>query len=268
MRKLYATLCIGLFGAMLSCQDQDELKRDEVSSDVIAQLQAAGFDTSEGLSKYKDGYLVEYDIFVTEKDVANLQAATSVGKNATEEHYRTTNIVKGTPRTLSVYMDAGFDAYMQSSFDNALSRYNALGLVLSFQRASSASGANIVIKAFYEDSNVLGMSAGFPDAAGNPASPIQLNTKYYNGTSQRADATTVIAHEIGHAIGLRHTDYMNRKFSCGPGPFSNEGAGSVGAIYIPGTPTKGETGSYMLACSNNTDRPFTVGDRTALTTVY
>jgi hypothetical protein len=267
MRKFYATLCIGLVGAMLSCQDQEELK-NEVSSDVIAQLQAAGFDTSEGLSKYKDGYLVEYDIFISSEDLSKVQQASSISKNATEEHYRTYNLVTGTPRTLNVYMDAGFDAYMQTSFDNALARYNALGLVLSFQRASSASGADIVIQAFYENSNTLGMSAGFPDANGDPASPIQLNTRYYNGTTQRADATTVIAHEIGHAIGLRHTDYMNRKFSCGPGPFSNEGASTVGAVYIPGTPTKGETGSYMLACSNGTDRPFTVGDRTALTTVY
>ena len=61
---------------------------------------------------------------------------------------------------------------------------------------------------------------------------------------------------------------MRRKFSCGPGRGNNEGSGSVGAVYIPGTPTGPESGSYMLACSNGTDRPFTTGDRTALTTIY
>jgi hypothetical protein len=267
MKKFYAIFCIALVGAMLSCQEQ-EVSKNEIPAEVIAQLQAAGFDTSEGLSRYQDGYLVEYDIFISPKDLARLSPAVSVGKNATEEHYRTTYLVTGSPRTLTVYMDAGFDSYMQSAFDAALARYNALGLVLTFQRASTRSGANIAIDAFFEDSNVLGRSAGFPSASGEPASPIVLNTKYYNGTSRRADATTVIAHEIGHAIGLRHTDYMNRKFSCGPGPFNNEGAGSVGAVYIPGTPTKGEKGSYMLACSDGTDRPFTTGDRTALTTIY
>jgi hypothetical protein len=112
----------------------------------------------------------------------------------------------------------------------------------------------------------LGQSAGFPSASGQPASPIKLNTYVYNGSSQRADATTVIAHEIGHAIGLRHTDYMSRRFSCGSG--GNEGSAGVGAIWIPGTPKKGETNSYMLACSNGTDRPFTSGDKTALSTIY
>jgi hypothetical protein len=266
MKKFYATLSIVFVGAMLACQEQAELT-NEVPTDVIAQLQAAGFDTSEGLSKYHDGYLVEYDIFVTAKDLKNLSAPVNVSRNATEEHYRTYNLVTGNPRTLNVYMDASFDAYMQNAFDVALGRYNALALNLTFQRASSASGADIVIQAFYENSNVLGRSAGFPEN-GNPASPISLNTRYYNGTTSRADATTVIAHEIGHAIGFRHTDYMNRKFSCGPGPFSNEGAGTVGAVHIAGTPTKAEAGSYMLACSDGTDRPFTTGDRTALTTVY
>ncbi len=263
MKKLYAFLSVALIGAMLSCQEQEELK-NEIPNDVIARLQSAGFDTSEGLTKYKDGYLVEYDIFIAAKDLASLSTPTTVA----DEHYRTTYIVTGTPRTIQVYMDPGFDSYMQNSFDAALARYNALNLDLTFQRATDAASADIQIISFYENSTTLGFSAGFPSSSGDPASPIQLNTKYYNNTTQRADAKTVIAHEIGHAIGFRHTDYMNRRFSCGPGPGSNEGTAGVGAIYIPGTPTGGESGSYMLACSNGTDRPFTAGDQTALTTVY
>jgi hypothetical protein len=164
---------------------------------------------------------------------------------------------------------------MQNAFDVALARYNALNLTLSFQRTSTSAGSDIQIIAMYAEPDaqgrlILGQSAGFPNSSGNPATPISLNTYAYNSSTQRADAVTVIAHEIGHAIGFRHTDYMNRRFSCGGpgGPWANEGAADVGAVYIPGTPTNPESGSYMLACSNGTDRPFTTGDQTALTTVY
>lgn len=267
MRKIYATLSIALFGAIFSCQEQEDLSKNEIPADIISQLQRAGFDTSEGLSKRGNAYLVEYDILLTPAQIAELSTPVSAGAHAEEEHYRTFNLVTGTPRTITVWMDPSFDSYMQSSFDAALARYNALNLNLTFVR-SSTSSANIQIKAFYENSNTLGVSAGFPSSSGQPASPIQLNTRYYNSSSQRADATTVIAHEIGHAIGFRHTDYMSRRFSCGYGGNEGQASTGVGAVHIPGTPTKGEKGSYMLACSDGTDRPFTTGDRTALTTVY
>ena len=61
------------------------------------------------------------------------------------EHYRSTNVVS-TPRAVSVYMDAEFNSTMQAAFDDALARYNALGLDITFQRASSE-GADIDVLA-------------------------------------------------------------------------------------------------------------------------
>lgn len=268
MKNPIYKLVLVLYVLLLSCQQEDSdqivsATQDGISPDIISKLHAAGFDTSEGLMRYENAYLVEYDILLTEAQIDEL-----IGRhqsNSKTEHYHTTNLVTGTPRTINVYMDPGFGAYMQNAFDAALARYNAENLALHFQRVSNSSSAHISILSFYEVSSVLGYSAGFP-SGGNPASPIRLNTFYFNDTSHRGDATTVIAHEIGHAIGFRHTDYMNRAFSCGSG--GDEGDGGVGAVHIPGTPTGPSSGSWMLACSNGSDRPFTSQDKTALNAVY
>ena len=49
----------------------------------------------------------------------------------------------------------------------------------------------------------------------------------------------------------------------------NEGASTVGAILIPGTPTGPDAASWMLAClSSTTNRPFNNNDKTALSYLY
>ncbi len=75
-----------------------------------------------------------------------------------------------------------------------------------------------------------------------------------------------MAHELGHCIGFRHTDYKKRS-SCGPGP--GEQAGSIGAVWIPGTPTNvsGSYNSWMMACTNGSPT-FNSADVTALQYVY
>jgi hypothetical protein len=79
---------------------------------------------------------------------------------------------------------------------------------------------------------------------------------------------TILAHEIGHCIGFRHTDYMDRSYSCG-GSATNEGASSVGAILIPGTPSGPDANSFMLACiASGANRPFNNNDKTALDYLY
>ena len=113
-------------------------------------------------------------------------------------------------------------------------------------------------------------SSGFPTSSGNPYNQIQLNTnpQAYGTNPDLGYVTSVIQHEMGHCIGFRHTDYFNRALSCG-GTATNEGTAGIGAVHIPGTPTKTfDAGSFMLACSSGTDRTFNANDVIALNYLY
>lgn len=269
-RIIYLVAMALLSSSLFTACDENETAQNLTmpSGAEIAAIIDAGFNAN-GAWKDSDGSLwIEGDYNFTLDELKDMTPGISVS----EEHYRTTYVVGARPRVISVYMDANFNAEMQQNFDLALSRYNSLNLEITFQRAGSA-GADIDIlaqklKRAPGGYIILGRSAGFPDAQGNPATPIVLNSDIYSPRrgSIPADAATVIAHEIGHAIGFRHTDYMNRSYSCGQG--GDEGDGGVGAILIDGTPAGPDANSWMLACSNGTDRPFTSNDQTALTTVY
>lgn len=171
------------------------------------------------------------------------------------------NAFTGLPRTIKIGY-TGTKSSLSTALTNAVARYNNQGLLLSFQKLTSGT-VNIILSDVSGTSYIA--SAGFP-SNGNPYSSIKFNTAYSTWSS--STLTSVIAHEIGHCIGFRHTDYMNRQYSCG-GSYYNEGSAGIGAIHIPGTPTAADPNSWMLACiGNGVNRPFNTNDITDLRYLY
>jgi hypothetical protein len=275
MKKLMRTFAAVCAAATLlaSCKkDAKDVVKDDVSLQTLSQIQHLGFST-DGVKKQNGGYLVEGDIFLTDGEL-NSSPSTPNMVVASEEQYRTFNLVSPSKHpVIKVALNnssAQYDAAFSAALDEAIKRYNAENLTITFQRVTT--GADITVVAFYEVSNTLG-SSGFPNSTGDPYNQIQMNTYWY---STGTDATnvnyigTIMAHEMGHCIGFRHTDYMNRAYSCG-GRKQNEGQANtgVGAVYIPGTPTGGDPNSWMLACvGSNVNRPFNANDKIALAYVY
>ncbi|MCW3465979.1 M57 family metalloprotease [Chitinophaga nivalis] len=260
--RLCILTCILIF---ISCRKEkvQVQPKTEISSDLIAQIKAMGFNTNE-IRRVQDGYVVEGDIFLPDKSLTQ-QTDSKKLLVAKSEQYRTNNLISisGT-REITVSVTNLPPVYVAAA-DEAIARYNALGLRLTFKRV--ASGGQVDIINANLGWGILGQSAGFPDASGNPPSPIKLNAGYIGNSPDQAYMATIIAHEIGHTIGLRHTDYFNRAYSCGSG--GNEGDAGVGAINIPGTPTAGDPDSWMLACvSTNVNRPFNTNDQIALRALY
>jgi hypothetical protein len=274
-RLLFKTGIIAAFGAtvLLACTKNNNnanvtpVAKSDVSEAVLKNIKDLGFSTDQ-VRKVGDGYLVEGDILLTEENLTEASTSPNV-RIAETEQYRTTNLVKNLPRTITVSI-SNLPTVYGTATQNAIARYNALNLSLKFQFVSS--GGQIKIVGFNEGPSggyiTLG-SSGFPTKRGEAYSQIQMNTNAQAyGTNPNVNyLTSVLQHEMGHCIGFRHTDYFNRAFSCG-GTAVNEGASNVGAVLIPGTPSAADAGSWMLACSNGGDRTFNTNDKVALNYLY
>jgi len=275
-----ATAIVATFALVPSCSDDVAPVTDnqamKVSDDVKKRFENLGFDVSDirieednnpfVRQSSRFNYVLENDIHISPEVLEAMSKSDVFHVGAVGEQYRTTNLVSS-PRTIRVLGYTGgsnaLDGTMQTALSWAVDNYNALGIGLTFTLSygTNTSAADIVV---YRTGSGAGGSSGFP-SGGAPYKWVQI----LSGTSSYGTNVTehVITHEIGHCVGLRHTDYFNRSLSCGSG--GNEGDGGVGAIWIPGTPTGYDANSVMLACFNSSeDGEFGNYDIVALNYLY
>ncbi|MEQ8582866.1 MAG: M57 family metalloprotease [Marinoscillum sp.] len=281
MSKLKFTLfstavLLASFTLVTSCtQDEVVPNNNEISYEVSAKFEELGFDVSDirkvnttnPLTKETtSGFLLEGDIMIPLAQMESMLGSELFHQGPCGEQYRTNNLVSS-PRTISVIGYTGgsqaLDNTMRTALSWAVDNYNALniGLTFTLSYGTNYGSKDIVV---YKGGSGAGGSAGFP-SGGNPYKYVQI----LSGTSSYGTNVTehVITHEIGHCLGMRHTDYFNRSLSCGSG--GNEGDGGVGANHIPGTPTGFDANSIMLSCfSSGEDGEFGSYDVTAFEYLY
>jgi hypothetical protein len=266
----FAVVCITATSFVACKKNAATSSQDEVSQQTLNQIDALGFST-QNVQKVDEGFLVEGDIVLTPELLSSKPDGKTL-RVAEVEQYRTTNLVTALQRIIKILVSNLGTAYVQGT-DLAISRYNALNGQLTFQRITSGT-PDITIIGFNEGPRggyiTLG-SSGFPTSSGNPYSQIKMNTNQYAyGTNPNVDYVgSVIQHELGHCIGFRHTDYMDRSYSCGGRKVNEERPPSgLGAILIPGTPSGPDAESWMLACSNGGNRTFNANDLKAMDYLY
>ena len=270
MKKLalLSFIIIGL--AFVSCQkEQVAPEENQISQEVIdkvasldlnaADIQLYDLVLPDGSVK-RNQYLVEGCIAIDPGQLDNMSNFDGV----TGEQYRTYNLVNS-PRTINIIGYTGgsnaLTSKMQTALSWAVANYNRLNIGLTFNLTF---GTNDQTKdmVVYKTSGSAGGVAGFP-SGGNPYKWIQIfsGTDSYN-TNVIEHVTT---HEMGHCLGMRHTDWFSRQ-SCGQ---SGENANPEGAVHIPGTPTGYDSNSIMLACfGSGEDGEFGSYDVVALEYLY
>jgi hypothetical protein len=247
-----------------------EAEAEDPTVEIVANLRRAGYPAQE-IEVGDDGVVI-----VGGDAVVSLQASREMVGLTAEDHgddddhdhfrqYRTTNFIGTGIDTICVNGSA-FTGQLSTALDQAIAAYTNLDLTFDLVRTNGqAPGCDALITANLIDGT--GGWAGFP-ANGLPFNSINIGDDILP-TFGSDEARHVIMHELGHCIGLRHTDYYNRSISCG-GSASNEGDAGVGAIHIPGTPsTAVYDGSIMNSCYHDgSTGQWTATDITALNNMY
>ncbi|UKJ08728.1 M57 family metalloprotease [Solitalea lacus] len=218
----------------------------KLSSDQINELKRLGFADSN-VFDYGNYYLVEGDVLVSKKE---LESNISRFKQLTivEQHKSPASITNSTQHNFTLYVDETiwgnytWNAGLLSAVETWNSFYNSdVKLHLSYDSPQSA---NIIVKT---DRNLSASEKLASNVAAVGAVPmgstvgtiIIANDDFKPGGGSSllsvSQATWNMIHEIGHTLGLQHTNWITVDGTVNPNNF----------ILIPGTPNNNDGSSVM-----------------------
>jgi Dual-action HEIGH metallo-peptidase len=271
-------LFIGVLASFVSCE-KNEVTNETVATvipkEITDNIVAMGIGSASSIEivirKDQNGiptkyYQIQDDVLMTADQILHPEKHQDPkgNKSGVNKQYRTYYGIYPW-RTISVRGISGgsngLTGNQVAGLRNAIARYNNLGLGIRFSLSFGGARDNNEIVVQNDNSRPSNTAqSGFP-SSGRAFHTCWIGNSFKGGNINTA--TTIITHEIGHCIGLRHTDWFDRS-SCGQ---TGESQGSEGAVHIPNTTTWRDPNSTMNACVGS-QTGFSNWDREALNWWY
>lgn len=193
---------------------------------------AMGLDTTDIVEK-GGYYVVENDILINKDSCLYYSPKT--------RQYRTTYYaLSGDTITIGVDNSITVSSGWIEALKEVINIYNEYTGLYFFYAAEGSIPTILISKKDLSSTsgNTVCAQGEFPFPSRRPGANVYINTGFFRDIDSfltHNQKVFLLMHEIGHNLGLRHTDCA----------VNGEGVGSVGMINIPGTSPKTDDESYM-----------------------
>ena len=256
--KSFFLTVVGVFIIIISaltfvaCSQDDDFKEcidnkkdSELEKMTLYLAENYGFSISD--IKVEDSVLVaENDIVF---DINDFWGKYSIAPS-TRAHYRKNNIVSPSYRTIHISTSSDYSIPNEWLYAilNAMSAWNSLNGDIQFTLGSGYTATILIGYLYMEDTSVVAR-ANFPSSTtGKPGSALAINNNF-SGTLTDNQRTQVMIHELGHCIGLMHTDVIGDVL-LNTGDQNSTDPNSVMQPYVLSNPVSPFFTQYDIAAYN------------------
>lgn len=231
----FTSLAIVIACTFFACKKHENTtapkEESPASKALLEKLITYGFakDSIKDIGKY---YAIGDLLFNKElTDMKKLEAY--YGKrNVQTEQASTYNLISGAKADNIKFSIASINQPWQQAVYAACTQWASVhNSKINFHDVISADLETYADIIFKSDNGTLSANtiaaAEFPTVSGAPGFQVLINYDFNNGNISAASMLYNMVHEIGHCLGLRHTNWQSR----------GEGVNPYGANQIPGTPS-------------------------------